>query len=167
MPSSPNTPSALYLLAKSWTCFSTMCPLGVSKPPRYRYDISKRFAEPCASLLQLVQLVIIQHSHFTRMTTYDLQMFNDTDVPVVEHLCMASIFCLPPTSSVQQHFGVRLLWLSPALCAPGRGGGGCGCGDFVSNISYDLTSNSKCELNLLTGETMTSSQPRRRSKPGC
>ena len=42
------------------------------------------------------------------MTTYDLQMFNNTDVPVVEHLCMASIFFLPLTSSVQQHFGVRL-----------------------------------------------------------
>ena len=88
--------------------------------------LSGGFAEPCASLLQLVQLVIIQHSHLTRMTTYDLQMFNDTDVPVVEHLCMASIFFLPPTSSVHQHFGVRLLWLSPAPCAPGRGGGGCG-----------------------------------------
>ena len=77
-----------------------------------RICYSKCFAEPCASLLQLVQLVIIRHSHFTRMTTYDLQMFNDTDVPVVEHLCMASIFFLPPTSSVQQHFGVRPLHLA-------------------------------------------------------
>ena len=83
-----------------------------------RICYSKRFAEPCASLLQLVQLVIIQHSHFTRMTTYDLQMFNDTDVPVVEHLCMASIFFLPPTSSVQQHFGVRLLLLPLHLALP-------------------------------------------------
>ena len=33
-------------------------------------------------------------------------------MPIVENLCMASIFFLPPTSSVQQHFGVRPLHLA-------------------------------------------------------
>ena len=80
-----------------------------------RICFSKCCAEPCAGLLQLVQLVIIQHSHFTRMTTYDFQMFNNSNMPVVEHFCMTSIIFLPPTSSVQQHFGVRLLWLHLAL----------------------------------------------------
>ena len=83
-----------------------------------RICFSKCCAEPCAGLLQLVQLVIIQHSHFTRMTTYDFQMFNNSNMPVVEHLCMTSIIFLPPTSSVQQHFGVRLLWLPLHLALP-------------------------------------------------
>jgi len=83
-----------------------------------RICFSKCCAEPCAGLLQLVQLVIIQHSHFTRMTTYDFQMFNNSNMPVVEHLCMTSIIFLPPTSSVQQQFGVRLLWLPMHLALP-------------------------------------------------
>ena len=78
-----------------------------------RICYSKRFAEPCAGLLQLVQLVIIQHSHFTRMTTYDLQMLNNKNVPVVERLCMASIFF-----SAADIFCAAALWSSSPVAFP-------------------------------------------------
>ena len=87
-------------------------PFRIEQAAALRICFSKCCAEPCAGLLQLVQLVIIQHSHFTRMTTYYFQMFNNSNMPIVENLCMASIFFLPPTSSVQQHFGVRPLHLA-------------------------------------------------------
>ena len=165
MPSTLNTPNVPHFFAKLLICFSTMCPLGVSKPPRFGYAIRNAAPNPAQAACSSSNSssVKIPTLRVKRLITCKCSM---TDVPLVEHLCMTSIFFLPPTSSVQQHFGVRLLWgngfpLHFALPVEAVAAAA------VSNHSYDSYSNSKSELNLLTGETMTSSQPRRRSKPGC